>query len=49
VTLLQLFPLYEDEIAFKLEHGLDALYERLEAAGVSDVVYPVRPSALVQS
>jgi hypothetical protein len=44
VTLLQLFPLHEDEIAFKLEHGLDALYERLEVAGVSDVVDPARPS-----
>jgi Suppressor of fused protein (SUFU) len=46
VELLQLFPLREDEIAFKLEHGLDALYERLEAAGVSDIVDPARPSVL---
>src|SRR3954452_24719049 len=44
VALLQMFPLHEEEIAFKNEHGVEALYERVEAKGVGDVVDPARPS-----
>ena len=31
-------PLYEQELRFKMEHGTDALLERFDAAGVTDLV-----------
>lgn len=31
-------PLYEQELRFKMEHGVDALLDRFDAAGVTDVV-----------
>jgi hypothetical protein len=44
VNILGLLPLYEDELQLCLNEGVDALYERLDAAGVTDVVDPARPS-----
>ncbi len=45
VMLLSVMPIYESEMRFKLEHGADALIERLAAAGVDDVLDPKRPRA----
>jgi Suppressor of fused protein (SUFU) len=42
-------PLYQDEIDFKLENGIDALYERFGKAGVSDVLDINRPSCIKRS
>lgn len=38
-----LVPLHPSEIEFKLEHGADALFEKLAAAGNSDLFDPARP------
>lgn len=45
VNFYQLIPLYQDEIAYKLEHGAKALLEKLGGT-VSYVIEPNRPSAL---
>lgn len=39
-----LYPLYREEIDFKLKHGSDALFERLENAGVTETVDIRRPN-----
>jgi Suppressor of fused protein (SUFU) len=39
-----LYPLYREEINFKLKHGSDALFERLENAGVTEMVDIDRPN-----
>lgn len=39
-------PLHASELAFKVEHGIDALLERFDAAGVSDRIDPRRRSAV---
>lgn len=44
VNFYQVFPLYREEMEYKLEHDADALLERL--AAVSFVVCPDRPSCL---
>lgn len=46
VRFWSLLPLHADEMDYKLRYGVDALAERLEAAGVSDVVDLARPSAV---
>ncbi len=33
---------YVEELAFKLEHGADALEERLRRAGVDELLHPTR-------
>jgi Suppressor of fused protein (SUFU) len=38
VMLLSVVPIYEAEMRFKLQHGANALIERLAKAGVDDVV-----------
>ena len=43
---LHLVPLYEDELRYCLDEGANALYRKLEAAGVTDVVDPRRPSVV---
>lgn len=44
VHFFALIPLYADELAFKLEHGGDALEHRLRRAGVDELLHPARPS-----
>ena len=48
VRILGVLPLYEDEMQFKLEHGVDALFDRLDDGGVADVIDPARPSVLAR-
>ncbi len=43
VSFWSLIPVYPSEMAFKVEHGSDALFERLAAAGYSDLFDPSRP------
>jgi Suppressor of fused protein (SUFU) len=42
VLLMSVMAIHESEMRFKLEHGADALIERLAAAGIDDVVDPQR-------
>jgi len=37
-------PLYREEVDFKLRKGAEALFDRFNKAGISDVVDPVRPN-----
>lgn len=48
VQFMQIIPLTKAELDFKLEHGLDALFDKLEASGVDpvDLCDPKRPSAV---
>jgi hypothetical protein len=46
VRFWSLMPLYAAEMEFKLRHGVDALVERLQRAGVSDVVDLERPNVV---
>jgi hypothetical protein len=46
VEFLALYPLYADEMDLKLEHGLEALLDRLYDAGVTDELEPGRPSVV---
>jgi hypothetical protein len=46
VQLYAVYPLHADELAFKLARGWDALAERLDAADVTDLVDPDRPSSV---
>jgi hypothetical protein len=46
IEFLALFPLYEQEMNFKLEHGLEALIDRLDEADATEVVEPRRPSVV---
>lgn len=38
IHFLAIYPLYEEEMQLKLDHGFDALAERLEAAGVTELL-----------
>ena len=38
VMLISVVPIFEAEMRFKLEHGAEALIERLAAAGCDDVI-----------
>lgn len=44
VHFWSLIPLHSSEMDFKLAHGADALFERLTAAGHSDLFNPARPA-----
>jgi Suppressor of fused protein (SUFU) len=46
VELLSPFPIYEDEMDFKLTHGLDALLDRFDRHGVTAVFDPGRRSVV---
>lgn len=46
VTLFSLWPLYQEEMDFKLRHGTDALISKMEAAGVTDMVNASRPNSI---
>jgi hypothetical protein len=46
IEFFALIPLHRDEIDMKLERGLDALLERLDAHSVGDVVDPDRASVV---
>ena len=46
VTFIAVYPLYEDETNLKLTEGADALTERLEAASVTELLDPTRPSVV---
>lgn len=46
VNILGLYPLHEAELQLCLNEGVDVLIDRLEAAGVTDVVDPRRPSSV---
>jgi hypothetical protein len=47
VRFWQMIPLYADELAYKMEHGADALLELFDAAGLSRIVDIARPSCLL--
>lgn len=49
IDLLTLFPIYPEELQYKLEYGFDALIGAFSTAGVSDVIDPARPSAIAAS
>ncbi|MEM8874737.1 MAG: suppressor of fused domain protein [Planctomycetota bacterium] len=49
VHLYQLLLLHADEMQYKLDHGLDALLDRLEEAKVLPIVDPQRPSCVAGS
>ena len=44
VEVLALIPLHEDEMSFALDRSVEELIERLDAAGVTDVIDPKRAS-----
>ena len=46
VNFYQVIPLYADELDYKLEHGADALLEKM--AGISFVVNPTRQDAITR-
>lgn len=45
--LLALWPLHADELDYKKTRGIRALCELLEAANVTPILDPARPSALI--
>jgi hypothetical protein len=45
IQVLQLMPIYEDEMNLKLQKGVDALVRRFAKAKTPDVISPRRPSA----
>ena len=47
VNFYQVIPLYRDEMEYKLENDVDALFEKME--DVSFVVNPTRPDAITGS
>jgi hypothetical protein len=48
VRLYPLVAIYEDEMSYKLEHGAEALFEKLDARKVSEVLDPKRRSVLAK-
>ncbi|MFC0213715.1 suppressor of fused domain protein [Paenibacillus chartarius] len=46
VHFFGLVPLYEEEMAFKLKHGADKLFEKLDRAGISELLDPQRKCVL---
>jgi Suppressor of fused protein (SUFU) len=47
VRFLGVYPLYEPEMRLKLESGYEALIDRFDAAGVSELLDPDRPSVVL--
>jgi hypothetical protein len=48
VQLYSLIPLYAEEMDFKLRRGTEALIDRFEKAGVTDVLDVRRPKAIAR-
>ena len=48
IRLYALLPLYEDEMNFKLEHGSDALFAKLDDRAVDELLDPSRRSVLAK-
>jgi hypothetical protein len=46
ITLFGVWALHADEMRYKLEHGLEAVFEHLDEAHVSEIVEPERPSCV---
>lgn len=46
IDVFGVIPLHAAELEFKLEHGVEALRDRLEEAGVTEVLRPDRPSVV---
>ena len=46
IRFWNVLPLHSDELAFKLRKGADALFDRLDAASVADIIDPSRPSVM---
>lgn len=46
IHILGVMPLHADEMRLKLDHGLDALHDRLDEAGVTEILDPGRPSVV---
>jgi hypothetical protein len=44
IHFLSLIPLYPEETNYKLEHGIDALYDRFDKNGISELLNPQRAS-----
>jgi Suppressor of fused protein (SUFU) len=47
VRFLGVYPLYEEEMRLKLESGFEALIDRFDAAGVTELLDPGRPSVVI--
>jgi hypothetical protein len=48
VWLYALVPLYDDETSFKLEHGAEAMFEKMNAKGLTELIDPERRSVLAK-
>jgi hypothetical protein len=46
VQLWGVFALHRDEMELKLQEGVESLLPRLHAAGITELVDPVRPSVV---
>jgi Suppressor of fused protein (SUFU) len=46
ITLFGVWTLHADEMQYKLDHGLDALFDHLDEAKVSEIVKADRPSCV---
>lgn len=46
ITFLAIYPLYEEEMQFKLDQGVDALIDLFAAAGVTELVQIDRPNVM---
>jgi hypothetical protein len=46
ISFLAVIPLHAQEMDFKLQHGADALYDRLDAAELSELLDERRPSVV---
>jgi hypothetical protein len=46
IALHAVWPLHADEMRFKLEHGLDRLYDLLDEAELTEALLPDRPSVV---
>ncbi len=44
IVFAGVYPLYEDEMDFKVAHGAEPLEERLAAAAITELLDPTRPS-----
>ena len=46
VAFFTVYPLHEDEVRYKLDHGYKAFTDKLEAAGITAVIDPARRSVV---
>jgi hypothetical protein len=49
IDLLTLIPIYPEELDYSVKHGAEALIDQLNTVGVSDVIDPIRRSAVAIS